>query len=171
MLLLSSERQSAFVSLSERSHLDLIPSFPCNILDTCIHASWGQPGNGKQHQDNKCHLVQPSVKLLQGQLCAGIKACSTASGYVISYSCALVCDIPLKSKRPLLDCQHPVLSYLETVFEALNKDLLFLFFLNGKETSLTLNRLVPCCSCESSCLLCTSQIVLPCSPTILLLSG
>lgn len=29
--------RNAFVSLSENSHLDLIPDSACNILDTCIH--------------------------------------------------------------------------------------------------------------------------------------
>lgn len=60
-------------------------------------------------------------------LCAGIKAYSAVCNYVIYYSWTLLCDTPLRFKWPLLDCQHPVLSYLETVFEALNKDLLFLF--------------------------------------------
>lgn len=30
--------KNTFVSLSEDSHLDLIPDSPCNVLDTCIHA-------------------------------------------------------------------------------------------------------------------------------------
>lgn len=60
-------------------------------------------------------------------LCAWIKAYSAIYDYVIYYSWTLLCDTPLRFKWPLLDCQHPVLSYLKTVSEALNKDLLFLF--------------------------------------------
>ena len=57
---------------------------------------------------------------------------------------------PLRSKWPLLNCQHPALSYLETVFEALNKDLLFSFLNRWKKTLLTLNSLFPSSNCEAS---------------------
>lgn len=68
--------------------------------------------------------------LLWGRLLCGSKSPteqqqSPAAG---SHSWTLLRDTPLRSKRPLPDCQHPVLSYLETVSEALNKDLLFLVF-------------------------------------------
>lgn len=105
-------------------------------------------------------------------LCAGIKARSANSGCVISYSCALLRDTPLRSKWPLLECQHPVLSYLETVFEALNKDLLFWFLNRWKEkTSLTLNSLSPTAAMKSTAF-CTSQTGTPhCPQILLLLSG
>lgn len=66
-------------------------------------------------------------------LCAGIKAGSAVPACVISYSCTLLCDTLLRSEWPLLDCQHPVPSYLETVFKALNKDLLVFFKINWKK--------------------------------------
>lgn len=74
---------------------------------------------------------------------------------------------PLRSKWPLLDCQHSVLSYLETVFEALNKDLLFSFLNRWKKTLLTLNSLFPSSNCEASGLSDVSErhSALPNNPT------